>query len=926
VILDLAPLDAEGIRLNRPSHEVRWSKLENVVFKDGALIPRPGFREAFDYTLEIDAANVEPAPANGVLEIYNPGDTATGRGAGEWTSEILRPDGSSSVVAGWSASSTTLHGDVDEAVPDGAYIVSTTKGSQVRYTFANPSATYTNVLGVRFYVRARVEYTGVNDAIATLRLIQHYSGATATIAEFDVWAFDVNETTFWYDYSFFAEKDLIDDYPWTDTDLDNLNMDILFVDGSSGIAYTFTPTSIASNTGWVDAADGGAAVYTDLIMGRNAYNGPLPDTTPDGRYSQPVWEAVKAPNGLTANDANDVIEVGYDTVPAGVTFSQVDFVKVNFRVKSQAYRPVPYEIYYNNGAVDTLIDSGTTSTACAPYEQPLVVTMTTNPVSAAEWTKTEINAATFKLKITESVPLIIVGSEVQVQGLTNAAEVRVDTVSAEIIGLGDTDPPDKLVLSNKSFLRYETIDYTLDDVTNSVPSTSLPSLSAFDWAILYGQVYVVNGVDPTKRYPNSSDLFESLTTNDGAGANPLTGRTVAAFADRILYGWTRDNTTYTPERIAYSNFANGGAHSGASAGTFDIIDSQGGIVALRTLNEGLCFCGKEFGVYALRRTGNDAAPIIVDPIDYETQCLARASALRVLLQGQPVIIFLGSNPSGGLNVFAFDGTAVKPIGDAINPLLEEKANSKTLSMAVGGVDPSTNTYMIFLASGRGIDRTTILSMNLNTLAWTTGELPYGVYSTGMWSIPVPGALVTAAGWDDFRGLQTMVVGGRNNLIQQTHPLPYDTLTPVQTASLTITELQPGFDFGSDPRPSEKNIFTSTMETGDFQFMDDQRGELQMMSYRVHLDYVNLGPVRVGLSASTDGGSTWTTEEIQYVGDSSKDSSRRHALLTFGENPVHDRAVRFRLRVIPSDSTWETPYAWQFTRISIDYELGGVDGA
>jgi len=781
-IIDLSPLDSEGLRFDVPAHAAKWAKLTNVAFRDGSIVPRAGLKEAYGYTHQIVADGaVEPAPANALIELRNPGSTNTGRSAGAWVTEMLRPDGSSSLVAGWTASVSTLHGDLDEAVPDGAHAVSTTLGSRFSLTFANPVATYTDILGVRIYVRAKVEYSGLNDAVALLRLSQRSGGGTlVTVADFEVWAFEVNETAFWYDYSFLLEKNFLDGAAWEDGDLDTLQVALEFVSGASGLTYNLAPSTIVSNTGWTDASDGGAAAIADIKLVREG----TPEAFPEQSFPQGVTSAVASGNGLVADDSGDIIEISFADVPAAVGITSINDVEVLFRVKTQPYAPVPFEIYYNNGSVDTLVSSGEANADCREYSSPLSALMTVNPVSLAAWTKTEVNAASFKLKITASVQLTLEFVNLNVGIQTNSSGVRVDTVSAEILAPGTTNVRDKLVLSNRSFVRLEPETLDVINVTNSVASTSLPSVAPFDWAVLYGQTYVVNGVDPTKRYPTAGSLFESLTTNNADGATAITGRTICAFADRILYGWVKDNTTYTPERIAYSRQLNGGTHNHASAGDFDIIDTMGGVMALRPLNESLCFAGKEVGAYALRRTGNSAFPIIVDPIDYETQCLSQYSTQRVLLKGQPVIMFLGANPSAGVNVFAFDGTAVRPVGDAINPQLEERVNPKMYSLAVGATDPNTNSYVLFVAEGREIARALGFAMNLNTLAWTSWELPYGIFSSALWNLQPPTALATLISSanlrdESFPGIPTMVLGGQNNLPLQAHALPYDTLTASQ---------------------------------------------------------------------------------------------------------------------------------------------------
>ena len=925
-ILDLSPLDAQGIRYGRPGHEVKWRKLTNVAFRDGSIVPRPGFKSAYAFNSgHVDDAAVEPKPVVALAEIWNPGSSAGSRGAGEWVTEIIRPDGSASIVAGWTASASTLHGDVDEVLPDGAYATATTIGASAYWTFANPSATYTDdqILGVRIGIRARVEYNA-GDSFARLRLSARHSttGDLTTIDTFDVWAFQVNETDFWYDYSFLMEKDYARDIAWTDSNLDNLQVALTTVDMSSSSHFTLAPTSLVVSTGWTDAVDGGAAAVGDITLTTETSPSELPDAN---FYSTTSYVAPKGGNGLLSAAVDSTLEVGFEDVDASTeaNIASVDLVGITFRVKTLDWIDVPYELYYSDGSTDTLVTSGVAQGDCHPYSQPINVTAELDPSDDSAWTVAKVEAMSWILITKGSAQLVVEYVSAYFEATVTAAEVQIEKIEAEILAPGVSNNNAKLAATNKSFVRYDPEDAALTDVTNSVASQSYPSTTALDHATLYGQVYMVNGVDPTKRYPNGSSLFESLTTNNADAATAITGRTVCAFADRILYGWVKDNTSYIPERVAYSEEFDGGAHTVAGGGgDFDIIDSPGGVVALRPLNESVCFAGKQIGVYALRRTGNSAYPIIVDPVDYETQCLALHTAQRVLLKGKPVILFLGANPTSGLNVFAFDGTNVQPVGDDINPALEALLNPITIGTTLSAVDPKTGTYILFLSEGRKIDRRVGLAMNLTTGAWTQWDMTGTVYSTGLWQYPPPTTLRDEADGVSFPALPTLVLGGEDNLARVAHDLPYDQITVPQVGS---TIAAGGFSTGGDVRPEQRELFTATLETGDIQFAGE-RGETQIMVSRLHLDYVDLGPVRILYSHSLDGGLTWATDTEDFIGTVAKDGSRQHAFLDFAEGTFsHERKVRFRIQVAPADSTYDLPYSWQIDRIFVEYREGAVDG-
>ena len=260
-----------------------------------------------------------------------------------------------------------------------------------------------------------------------------------------------------------------------------------------------------------------------------------------------------------------------------------------------------------------------------------------------------------------------------------------------------------------------------------------PGNVPLDWDVLYGQLYLVDGTS-TKRYPNSSNVYEALTANNNAGGI-VTGRTVAAFADRILYGWVLDGTEETPERVAYSEIFNGGSHLVASgAGDFDLLDTPGGVVKLITLTEDVCAALKEVGIYSLRRTGNAAAPIIRDVIDFDTGCLAAMTAQRVNNQtGNPIILFFGFNKSYGYNIYAFDGTQVTPAGDGIQDILTDNVNREHTRNSFAVLDPEAGLYWLFVARGTDIFPTGGVVMSIRTGAWSEFELPFPVSSGGIWT-------------------------------------------------------------------------------------------------------------------------------------------------------------------------------------------------
>lgn len=155
-IIDLVPLDAPGIQLNRPSHEVKWRKLTNVAVKDGSLVPRVGFKEVGGISSET-IPSVAPSSVLAITEVLNPGSSLTGRES--WTPliETLTPTGSSDIVAGWTGS----HTDIDETVPpDNNFITSSTLGSQKGLTWSNLVGSPSSIVGVFIKGLARISQLG----------------------------------------------------------------------------------------------------------------------------------------------------------------------------------------------------------------------------------------------------------------------------------------------------------------------------------------------------------------------------------------------------------------------------------------------------------------------------------------------------------------------------------------------------------------------------------------------------------------------------------------------------------------------------------------------------------------------------------------------------------------------------------------------
>lgn len=909
-IISLRPVDEVGLTLNRPDSESKWVKLTNVSFRDGSLVPRPGFREFADIN-DLDRPNtVEPTPILALSQIENPGSSATGRESWTVTTETLRPDGSSDLVAGW----TGDHTAIDETPPSGDSMSTATEGAQKSLTFPNPSTTFSSIFGVMISGLARTNQSG---GYVDLKFYQRISTTNYAIDTVRIYTEQDLESDQWQPFAIWMPLNLDNDDCLVQADLDALNIVVEYVSGVQTTIEWTPPAGDGSNTDFV-APGGSTSTYTDFD--NDSWTANESSTEDDGAVA--AFPAADKKQGFSIGAFN-------------TTFSTID--NINFILwtwQAGAAADIQFKLIYKNSGgteFDLTADGKSSSTITNTVRKGHHLTQnflsfSTNPETETNWTEAEITGGEFIVQSISNEQWILRSVTPIVEGATASQTAYLNTLKAEVAGTTSSLPGSGLATTRLWATSLDEVRVdddvgatpTLTDVTNSVSLTSSPPIVPIDQGYLYGQVYLVNGVDNTIRYPDGSNLFEGLSTNNADGATALTGRTIAGFADRIIYGWVKDNTTVTPERIAYSKIFDGGTHVDASrsAGDFDLLDTPGGVVNLTPLNEDLCFAGKEQGIYALRRSGNSLAPIFRDVIDFQTRCLSITGVQRVTnSEGRPIVLFLGWAPAAGYNIFAFDGTKVVPVGDPIAPALRDDANHNLLRFAFTGVEPRTGAFWIAFAEGTSMNVNSGYAFHTRTGAWTRFELPFDIFSFGTWSIPTNKDSLTASCrpiWGEPR-----LIAGTLLPMEANTDWANDSLSPPTHAAV-----------GSDPLRFENasagsygrviSQFTSTLETGDLDIGEDQN----VIGYRWRIEYEDLGPFRVRIDASVDGGKNWTPETPNeyYLGGRLED--RNETVTDFLDiDPVHSQRARFRIRIgAETDKSGNQP--WKINALKLDHVLGG----
>lgn len=897
----LFPIDDEGLRSDRPDHEAKWTALTNVTVRDGKLYPRPGLIQCspIDDTLY---PLVERGVPVAIMDIKNPDDT-TNRQGYKQINETIRPDASSDIVAGWSDD----YQKVDEIVPDGTAISTTTEGSQVQYTFPNLSEDFDLIDCIVIRGMARC----TQDAQRS-RLSFYYrrSSVNYDMGYVDVGSFKAETGNAWHPFAISVPLNPFNDAKWTSAWINNdlLKLVMEFTDGQTQVGEFLAPDADGDETGFTDATNGGTATYSDFNIRPVDYISGDPEVS----------------NGATASTSGSSQSWTYEDLET--TFDTISSISPWIWVEKNNTATPTFRFWFRPTAGDdsvqhTLYTYTHTDLKLNVVFLALRTAVATNPETSLAWTATDIANGEFGVTLDNNHSWTIKGHQLAVVGYGPGAGLHVDTIAVDVYGLDADENADTGVIGINNIWSTTAAHLRLDDeesptstdITNSVAVTS-PGNQPLDWATLYGQVYLVNGTDATRRYPTSAFKFEALTTNDAAGTGLITGRTVTAFADRILYGWTQDATVYTPERVSYSKIFNGGTHNDDSAGDFDLLDTPGGVVKLAVLSEDICAAYKEVGVYALRRTGVDAAPIVRDVVDFQTGVLGRMTVKTVVnAQGQPVQLFLGFNPSVGYNVFAFDGTNVVPIGDPIRRYLRDDVNHNALRNAFAEVDPDGGTYWLFMAEGTEAFPSGGYYYHIMRNQWRKFDLPFDVSCAGVWALADDTPVIGGSG--------TLIVGGTSGtLYKAKYGITHDSLNQ-EIGSTSLAYEKVSEDAGEVGR--RRDFFPSTMTTGDILLSGRENPQLQNILNRVHLMYYDRGPCKLQLSVSTNGGATYSTAQTYYIGTSDGGGDYEYLVMDF-DGPKIGRRHRIKMLFEPENDDGAGDEVYDIGEIWLEWEPGGTN--
>ena len=903
-VIDFAPLDSEGLMAHLPSYARKWSTLTNVVFKEGKLRPRPGFREAWDWR-DFDLPAVARGIPLAILEIHNPGDSNENRQGVDFAAETLTPNASTAVVAGW----TGTFADIDETAPDAGAtkLATSTTGAQLQVDFTATSNSPEMIPGVVVICRARAGAPGQK---ALLTFYWRIGGINYQVHQQEVSARESNEIDDWDVFAFEITSLPSTGDPLVKADIDAMNIVVEYTAGSSLVYELVQPAGNGFHTAWNDAVDATTGVFSD-------YDGEFP-----WEGDEPVNNGIKPPSTSSTHKHSWT----FDDIDA--TFSSVSSIEFTAWFQG-VFGSGTYRIFYRTGGADFTVGDLTVVGSPARNYAIAQLSSITNPNTSAAWTSAQLTGGEFGIQYLTGPPMTLRSIVAMITGLNSGASVEVDWMSAHVmeassdLAEGGVLGKTRLWSTTKAHLRGNDF-YTpdIDDVTNSVALT-LPAFVPVDWAQLYGQAYLVNGDDPTRRYPNSTDVYEALTTNNAGGATAITGRTVASFANRIIYGWVKDNTSFIPERIAYSKLFDGGTHDHASAGDFDLLTGSGGVLKLKPLSDDTLVAYKEQGIYNIRQTGLDIPPLAQDLVDAFTSLLAPRTVVSTLTPaGTPIQLFLGTNPTHGLNVYAYDGGRVTSIGDGIQKFLREDANAGAYQTAFAEADPDSGLYYLFIPEGDNQFAEAGFIYHIRTGAWTRFELPFKAVCAGIWSVPATrpdaasGVFVTTPyepALDAPKRVIVGLLGGR--LVAIDHTIAYDAQWPASWNTPT-----PG-DFSSDSsgrQGENRNSFTCTVETGDPRPV--QHPGQQVSQYAVHMLMNNHAPIQITSQASADGGKNYSTAVETDAGSFGDLDAYTHQKVDVNEKMAW--RPRVKLQFDPVDAELNINPMWELAEMWIQVQPQG----
>jgi hypothetical protein len=297
---------------------------------------------------------------------------------------------------------------------------------------------------------------------------------------------------------------------------------------------------------------------------------------------------------------------------------------------------------------------------------------------------------------------------------------------------------------------------------------------------------------------------------------PGSARTLATFANRLVLGYLWDGVTQFGNRVQWSSNGDAETWSGAGSAFVNLVETPDNITRLLTLR-GRLIIYKSRSIYIGEETGLVAAPIGFILYSRDMGCPA---GFTVASAGDRHF-FLGLD-----NVYEFDGSSMRPIGDPIRPALRN-INPSAYRQLYGFVDLNNTEYWLFVAEGAETYPKHAWVYNYSEQHWTRWAFPFNATAI---SRGVAGAAPTYADFNNASSVwfnktyadmanityaELNVSGGSNILLANVDETTEEVTSATAndgTAAVDAFWESRDFDFAGAPRPNGRPADTAHQKT------------------------------------------------------------------------------------------------------------------
>ena len=941
----IVPVDAEGLRFDKPADQVLWRKLTNVVLRNGFIETRPGL--AAVGPSKQDLTNI-PAPIVSLQESVQwkgVGTEFTG-GTGSPT-EFLVPD------ADFGGSWTGGFADIDESPPNNGStkLVSTLRNDPVRIDFANPTNTYGIVDGVFIYVRARAPSGGQYILEIAKKATATTANNVSTTPAADIYAnlivsngpyTDVNDETAepgWVDFFVPLHEPTSNatDCPyWDDISIDAASVDVTLRTGTFPQTILITQTGTGSDnnfSGGTDAWKKTTGAAKDAPMAFFVDNDTYVTGTAGNRISL-------TNSGVASNTLLSTI----DTVTPRFALTRVDgsagaTVLIYHRGTDSVRRTVLATVPVYSVHAD-IAPGGITNFLSGWDFIGAGNSITLNPETGLAWTLAEIKSGPeFGIEVVTGEVRMSSG-EIWVTGEAATNVVEIDNMKLLVVGrefvgsqAGDTrvGAMGRIMATGRGFQRlmneYPGGTDTLppfEDISSAV-SAPQRNMQPLEHTFFFDRIYWANGAEAPFFYEGQA--IGQLT----AATTPI-GQSIWSFGQRLMQCDITETvggvTTRHIKRVAYSGIAGPDAWQTADAGSLDLTGGGDGRARKgMALSQQVSAIYLDKGIYNLRWTGDSAAPFSPRLQDPDTGIIAPQTLQSVMDQGGTALhMFLGNGPQG-VNIYAYDGNQAQPVGNDIKDELARVYRAGKAEWAFAELEPRLNLYMLFLpeTGQQWPAQAWVFGMDTNT--WVRWEFPFDMTCAGKWTLAGLSLPNTTPDIDGMAGTQSMVMGTSVGV-------PYkwdfntatDFLSPRQTNRTATNDF---YIFDNDNGTAQEQGILWDIQTGDLVISRDDVIR-QTAIKRLWVTYEDRGFVDVEFSESLDGALTWINvinTRLGTVGSvevAETDNRPLRELIVDFAAPTAARHHRIRMRPDQSAITNSEDFAnarqkFKLAKLVIEYE-------